>query len=127
MTFFFKKRRSSPRKKEWTLPEKANRILNGILIALLLIAFRLWHLCIISHDEKVQEATRPQKRVVITRAERATIVDREGGPLAMNKVQYNAAVLYSRVREVPRFIWKKGQGKKRYKIFNRRDYISSLA
>ncbi len=126
MSRYFKKR-SALRRKEWTLPEKTNRILNGILIALLLIIFRIWHLAVIQHEQKVQEASRPQKRVVITRAERATIQDREGVPLAINKVQYNAAILYSRIREIPRFVWKRDEKKKRYKIFNRNEYISRLA
>lgn len=110
-----------------TIPEKANRILNGILVVILLILFRVWHLAVLQHDEKVEEARRPQQRMIIERAERATICDRFNVPLAMNKVQYNAAVCYSGIRELPRWVWQKDDEGKRFKYFYRKEYIAQLA
>lgn len=108
------------------LPEKANKILNGVLIVLILIAVKSWHLAVVQHEKKEQEAKKPQRRVVIERSERATIVDRSGVPLAINKVQYNAAVCYAPIRSMPRTAWKK-EGKKRLKCFPRKEYIAQLS
>ncbi|MCC5832910.1 MAG: peptidase [Chlamydiales bacterium] len=110
-----------------TIPEKANRILNAILVVILLILFRVWHLAVLQHEEKLEEAKRPQQRVVIERAERATICDRFHIPLATNKVQYNAAVTYGGIRELPRWIWEKTPEGKRVKRFYRKEYITALA
>lgn len=109
------------------IPEKANRILNGILVVILLILFRVWHLAVLQHEEKLEEARKPQQRVVIERAERATICDRFNIPLAINKVQYNAAVSYGGIRELPRWIWKKTPEGKRMKYAYRKQYITDLA
>ncbi len=109
------------------IPEKTNRILNGILVVLLLILFRVWHVAVVQHDEKIEEARKPQERVVIERAERAAIYDRFNIPLATNKVQYNAAVSYGRIRELPRWVWKTDEEGKRVKYYLRKEYITQLA
>lgn len=109
------------------IPEKANRILNGILVVVLLVLFRVWHLAVLQHDEKLQEARRPQEREVIERAERATICDRFHIPLATNQVQYNASVSYGLIRELPRWVWQKDKAGKRIKYFFRKEYITKLA
>ncbi|MFZ0564835.1 MAG: penicillin-binding transpeptidase domain-containing protein [Chlamydiales bacterium] len=107
--------------------QKVNRILNGILIVLILIAIRVWHLAVIQHEEKIEEARKPQERVVIDRAERATICDRFNIPLAINKVQYNAAICYGPIRELPRWIWRKDIDNKRVKYYYRKQYITRLS
>lgn len=109
------------------IPAKANRVLNVILGALVLIILRIWHLSVIQYDSKVEEARRPQRRVIVEPAKRGTIRDRYNIPLAINKVQYNAAILYSQLRQIPSFLWKKGENGKRYKVFKRREYISQLS
>lgn len=109
------------------IPEKANRVLNLILIILILFALRAWYLAIIQHDHKVEESRKPQRRVLVTPARRATIVDRFGLPLALNRVQYRATVLYSQLRTIPSVAWsKEGTGKKT-KQYKRREYITSLS
>lgn len=110
-----------------SIPEKANRILNGILVVLLLILFRIWHVAIVQHEEKKEEARRPQERVVVERAERATICDRYGIPLAINKVQYNASICYGGIRELPRTVWQKNAEGKRVKHNFRKEYIKRLS
>lgn len=109
------------------LPEKANRILNGILVVLLLILFRVWHVAVVQHDDKVEEARKPQVRNVVERSERATICDRFGVPLATNKVQYNAAVSYGGIRALPRWVWREDEEGKRVKFYYRKHYITELA
>ncbi len=95
-----------------SIPDKANRILNGILILMALIVLRFWHLSIVQHDKRVEEAHRPQRRTVIERPERGTIRDRFNIPLATNTLQYNAAVCYAPMREVPK---------------NRKAYVKALS
>lgn len=121
------KRRKRKQKIETSLPTKANKILNGILVVLVLVVFRIWHVGVIQHEEKVEASKKPQRRMVIQRAERATIQDRFGVMLAKNKVQYNAAVSYSDIREVPRVVWKADEKGKKIKCLKRKQYITELA
>lgn len=109
------------------MPEKANKILNGILVVLVLVAIKVWHLSVVQHDKKIEESRKPQRRTVLERSERASIYDRFGVPLATNKVQYNAAISYAPIRDVPRWIWKEDERGKRYKYFQRKEYIAELA
>lgn len=94
---------------------------------LLLIAIRVWHLAVVQHDTKVEEASRPQRRTVVEKAERATIQDRHGEMLALNKVQYNASICYAPIREVPRTAWERGENGKKVKKFVRKEYIIKLS
>lgn len=122
-----KKAKRLKRKIQRSLPQKANRILNGILIVLMLIAFRLWHLSVIQHDEKTEQALRPQKRVIVEKGARGSIVDRDGEPLAVNKLQYNAAITYSQIRSVPRVIYIRDDRGRKVRIYKRREYIEALS
>jgi cell division protein FtsI/penicillin-binding protein 2 len=115
------------RKRKPSLPEKANKILNGILIALILIAIKVWHLAVVQHEKKIEESKKPQRRVIIERSERATINDCFGVPLAINKVQYNAAISYGPIRDLPRVCWKKNESGKRIKHSYRLEYINQLS
>ncbi|MBS0621504.1 MAG: hypothetical protein JSR80_00890 [Verrucomicrobia bacterium] len=85
-----------------SVPQRANQILRFILIGLLVVALKVWQLSILEHDTLVQEAHRPQRRIRIERAQRGTIRDRFNLPLAVNRIQHNAAVSYAQIREVPR-------------------------
>jgi len=110
-----------------SISEKANKLLHLILIALLLILFRIWHLTFVQHDQRLEEAKKPQRKVIIERAERATIRDRFNLPLAINKIQYNAAISYAQIREIPSFIWVRGADGKRTKSYKRKEYITKLS
>jgi len=118
------KRRHSP---SMSIPDKANRILNIILIAMFLIMVRVWHLSVIQYDAKIEEAAKPRKRVVIVPAKRATIRDRFNIPLAINKVKYQAAVTYSQIKEIPSIKWELDENGKKVRRFKRREYIRSLS
>jgi cell division protein FtsI/penicillin-binding protein 2 len=109
------------------IPAKATRVLNVILLAMLLILIRVWYLGVIQHEEQVAQAQKPQRRTVIEPVERATIYDRFNIPLAVNKMQYNAAVCYANIRQIPSIIWKKGANGKAQKIMARTEHIKTLS
>jgi cell division protein FtsI/penicillin-binding protein 2 len=106
---------------------KANRVLNLVLIAMLLIIVRIWHLAVIQYDKKLEESRKPQRRVVIEPAKRATIRDRFNIPLALNKIHYNATILYSQLRQISSVVWEKTPEGKKIKKTKRKDYIASLS
>ena len=91
------------------IPDKANRVLNVILLGLLLILIRVWYLATVQHDEYLERSRRPKRRIVIERVERATIRDRFNIPMALNKIQYNAAICYADIRQIPNFRWEKDE------------------
>lgn len=118
-----RRRRAKPR---LSITEKSTRVLNLVLIGLLLIVLRVWHLSVILHEEKLEEARRPQKRVVIEPSKRGTIRDRFNIPLAINQIQYNVAVSYAQIRQIPAIVWEREGGKK-VKRYKRREYIEELS
>lgn len=109
------------------IPEKANLVLNLILITLILIGLRVWHLSVIQYEKKIEESRKPQRRVIAEPARRATIRDRFNLPLAINKVNYRASILYSQLRVVPAVSWTKDADGKKVKQYKRRDYIAALS
>lgn len=109
------------------IPTKANRILYFILIALLLIVIRMWHLSVIQYDQRLEDSQKPQRKTVIEPAVRATIRDRFNLPLAINKVGYQATILYSQLKNIPAVIWEKDAQGNRIKIFKRKEYIHQLS
>lgn len=111
----------------FNIPERANRVLNLILLTILLIILRIWHLTVIQYEAKTEEARKPQRRVVVEAARRATIRDRFNVPLAINKIQYQASILYSQFRQIPSIEWVKNQEGIRVKRLKRIEYIAALA
>lgn len=110
-----------------SISAKAQRVLNIILLCLLLILLRVWYLAVIQHDEQLIQAHKPQRRVVIEPVERATIRDRFNLPLALNKMQYNAAVCYADIRQIPSIVWKKDAQGKPIRVQARVEHITELA
>ncbi len=106
---------------------KANKVLNVILIALLLIILRIWHLTIIQHHEKLEQSRKPQVRLVLEPAKRGTIRDRFNVPLALNQLQYNASIIYAPLRQIPTAAWEKDAAGKKIKVFKRKEYIKKMA
>ena len=109
------------------IPTKANRVLNVILLSLLLILLRVWYLCVIQHEEQITQSQKPKRRTVIEPVERATIYDRFNNPLAVNKIQYNAAVCYANIRQIPSISWTKDAQGKTIKVFGRIEHIRALS
>lgn len=109
------------------IPAKANRILNIVLVGMLLIIFRLWHLGIVQYNEKLEESRKPQRRIVTESAKRATIRDRYNIPLAINKLQYNIAIHYTQIKQIPSIIWETDPSGKRVKRSKRKQYIHALS
>lgn len=109
------------------IPEKANRVLNIIILGLLLILIRVWYLAVIQHDEHVALSRKPQRRSIIEHVERATIRDRFNIPLALNKMQYAAAVCYADIRSIPSVRWTKDADGRPKKVQARSNYIHELS
>lgn len=109
------------------IPDKANRILNIILISFVLIGLRLWHLGEGQHAEKLQESRLPGRRVEIEPARRGGIRDRYNEPLAINKLKFQAAILYSDLKPIPSIKWEIDSEGKKVKIYKRREYIKQLS
>lgn len=109
------------------ISQKVNWVLNLILVAFVLIILRAWHLAVIQHEVKEEESKRPQKKVVVEPANRGTIIDRFGIPLAVNKIKYNIALVYSQMRQIPYTRWKVNEQGIKERTFPRREYIKKLA
>lgn len=110
-----------------SIPEKANVVLNLILIGLIVIAVRIWHLSVIQYEEKFEQSKKPQRKTVIEPASRATIRDRFNIPLAFNKIVYKAAVAYSPIRQIPSVAFELDGSGNKVKIFKRKEYIRQLS
>lgn len=109
------------------ISKKTNRVLHLISLCLILILIRTWYLGVVQHDYHVMQSKKPQRRVIIEKAERATIHDRFGIPMAVNKIQYNASVCYANIRQIPSSIWKKTDDGKKVRVAARVEYIAELA
>lgn len=103
------------------LSGKVSRILNLFFFCLLLIFLRVWYLSIVAHEEHFKLSRRPQRRTFLEPPERATIRDRFNLPLAINKLQYNVAICYSDIKQIPITGWEKSQ-----KILLRKRYVEQL-
>lgn len=109
------------------LPLKVNRVLNIIFIAFVLIVVRLWHLTVVQQEDRQEEARRPQRRTVVEPAKRGTIRDRFNIPLAVNRIQYNAAILYAPFKDIPAVRWEITPDGRKVKRYKRKEYITQLA
>jgi cell division protein FtsI/penicillin-binding protein 2 len=109
------------------IPTKANRILHFILIAMFLISMRVWHLAVIQYDKRLEESRKPQRKTVIEPAIRATIRDRYNTPLAMNRISYQACLIYSQIRDIPFVAWEKDDTGKKVKVYKRKAYIEAIS
>lgn len=109
------------------VPRRANHVLHLLLIIFLLILLRVWYLSVIKHDAFQEKARRPQRKTLIESAARGTIRDRFNIPLAINKTQYNAAVCYDRIREIPIFSYERNAKGKKVRVYERRRYVENLA
>ncbi|MFN4174855.1 MAG: hypothetical protein ACK4HV_07130, partial [Parachlamydiaceae bacterium] len=78
-----------------SIPDKANKILYAILFIFLAFGLKLWVLSVFQHEEKVIESKKPGKKTEIIPSKRATIRDRFNEPLAINKLNYDLAIVYS--------------------------------
>lgn len=108
------------------IPAKANRVLNVILVALLLVIVRVWHLSVVQYEDRLESSSRPQKKVVLEASKRGTIRDRFNIPLAVNKIQYNAAIVYAELQQIPSTSTVYGADGKKTKVYKRKEYIEKL-
>ncbi len=110
----------------YNLQDKVGRVLHIILLTLILIFIRVWYLTVVQKDEYFEQSKKPQRRITLEHVERATIRDRFNMPLAINKIQYNIAVCYAQIREIPSSTWGKDESGKKVRIPTRANYISTL-
>lgn len=110
---------STPRKIAW--------ILQIIFISILCLFLRVWYLCTIQHDEKVEQSLKPQRRTIIEPAFRGTIRDRFNLPLAVNQINYRISILYKPIREIPNVTWQVNEEGKKFRTSPRYDYIKKLS
>ena len=109
------------------IPKKANRVLHFILLAFLLILIRIWYLCIIEHESYLELSKKPQQKTSLEKPLRGTIRDRFNIPLAVNKIQYDAAICYDHIRQIPSIKRSKDAKGKTIKQYLRREYIEKLS
>lgn len=109
------------------IPQKSKRVLKIILFCFLLIALRLWQLTVILHEENLRKSLIPGKKTLLIPPERGPITDRFGIPLAVNKIQYNIAILYADLREIPALKWEIGENGQKIKTRPRARYIEKLS
>jgi len=98
-----------------------------VLAGMIVVLLRVWHLAVIQHDSKVQEAEKPRKKTVFEAAKRGTIHDRFGLPLALNKLKYQAAIYFSHIKEIPTVVWEKNEKGEKVRKQKRKEYIRSFA
>lgn len=106
---------------------KITFILNFFLAGLLIILLRLWYLSIVQHEYYLTESRKPQTRVVVEKPARGGIYDRFGIPLAINAPQYNAAIYYADIRQIPMVKWEENEKGKKVRVLARKKYINELA
>lgn len=99
-------------------------IIIGIIFCLILV--KIWHLTVIKKEEKIAESKLPQNKAILQYANRGTICDRFGIPLALNRIRYNACIYYAQIRQIPSVKWVTINGKKQ-KVFERKQHIEKLS
>lgn len=109
------------------IPDKANKILYGLLIIFLSIGIRIWMLSVHEHEEKKLESKKPGKKTEMIPTKRATIRDRFNEPFAINKLNYDLTIVYSDLRQIPSTVWEKDETGKKIKKSKRKEYIKELS
>jgi len=110
-----------------TTTSKVSRVLNVIVFCMIAILVRVWYLAVVQHEKHVEEAHKPQRRTSIEHMGRASIRDRFNIPLALNKVQFHAAVCYSHLRQIPSVRWETDSSGKRVRVQARTRHIKELS
>ncbi|KAF3362542.1 hypothetical protein PHSC3_000780 [Chlamydiales bacterium STE3] len=120
-------RKASKQPESCAIPEKTGLVLNLILLALLLIAFRIWHLATAEYDKLLEESRKPQRKSIIEVAKRGTIRDRFNIPLAINKIRYQATIIYAPIKTIPSIKTEYDPQGKKILRYKRKEYIARLA
>lgn len=107
--------------------EKAGKILKVILAVFIAIALRVSYLAIVKHEHCVGSAIKSQKKTLIQKPERASLLDRSGTPLAINQLRYSVGINYKDLTSIPRTKTVLNAKGRRQKIYPRQEYIKRLA
>lgn len=111
---------------DYKISSRTSRVLHVFLLGLIFVLARVWYLGVVTRDHQLQNSSKPQRRSITEKVERATIRDRFNIPLAINKIQYNASICYALIRQVPTVSWQKQNGKL-CKVHTRKAHIEKLA
>ncbi len=106
---------------------KVRQVTQATLGIFLLLALRTWQLSVVEKDLYQKKADRPKRRTQIEKPERGEIHDRNGAPLAINRIVYHAAIYYGDILGLPRVRYKKNADGTKTKEFFRKNYIQTLA
>ncbi len=109
------------------LPGKVSRVQMMVLFLFVLIFLRVWHLAYVQYDEQSERAFESRKKMVVTAPKRGTIRDRFNHPFAVNKLKYQAAIVYSEIQQIPAVCWQKNEEGQRVRVPRRREYVGELA
>lgn len=109
------------------IPIKANKLLQLILILLIVIGIKLWHLSVIQHDTRLDSALKARKKVVVEPADRGTIRDRYNILLAHNKIAYRVNLIYNQMLQIPQVAFETDASGAKKKRYPRREYIQNLS
>jgi cell division protein FtsI/penicillin-binding protein 2 len=107
--------------------KKLNKLTLLIGIAFLAIFLRVCYLACFQHEEYLEKARKPQRRTIVEEIGRAAIRDRFHLPFAINKIQFNAAIRYIDIRQIPNFRYQIDQEGHRIKVPVRAQYIEALS
>ncbi|NGX46820.1 MAG: Penicillin-binding protein 2 [Chlamydiae bacterium] len=109
------------------IPLRISRLLNFFLACFLIILLRVWYLSVVQHDHWLEESQKPRTRTIIEKPQRGTIRDRFNTVLACNAPQYNAAIYYADIRQIPSIKWEKDEKGKKIRVLARREHIEKFA
>ncbi len=109
------------------IPLQINLILKIFLASLLVILARVWYLSVVQHDAYYEESRKPQRRCIVEQVDRGSIRDRFNVPLAINKMQYNAAICYADIRQIPRVVRNRDESGKKRRVMARREHVEKLS
>ncbi len=76
---------------------KANIAVRLLVCVFAVLIWRIWQLSVFDHETALIAANKPQQRSLLIPAQRGTIRDRFNIPLAVNKVKYNALVVWQQM------------------------------
>ncbi|MGR3952128.1 MAG: penicillin-binding transpeptidase domain-containing protein [Chlamydia sp.] len=110
-----------------TVASKSHRVLTFVLIALILLASRIWYLCIYDNENRSAESKRGRYRQEMVSANRGTVQDRFSIPLAVNRIEYRISIVWADIAEaVPRRVRIQPNSAKKWR-FARKEYIKALS
>ena len=86
---------------------------------------RIFLLCTVKNEELEKQARKYQQKTVLVLPQRGTLRDHNNHPLAINKLELQATIIFDPIQQLPRFKYQNIEGKKK-KIPFRKNYIEKV-